>query len=393
MAIPGGAPRAGHTDPVAARRAEVLAAVTDRGAIRVTELAAELGVSAVTVRRAVSELAGSGQVRRVHGGAEAVEPVSPLGTGTDERPPRAADLEPLGGRTVGVLIPSLDYYWPGVVRGMQEALASHGMRMLLRGSRYDAPDELDDVARLLDSGVDGLLMAPTVQGAGGAAMRDWLATGAAPVVLVERTAAVGREHVEVESVLTDHSAGAATAVYHLASQGHVRIGIVCTEISLHAGELRHGWAGACADLGLPTTGVPDLDLPERRGPGFVAAVEAAIDTALSTGTTALLVHSDPEAIQVAQSAIERGLRIPDDLAVVAYDDEVAAFGTPPLTAVRPPRGALGHAAVELLAARLADPARPVHRVTVTPTLNIRRSSVGPVPAVQGGPGDTREARA
>ncbi|HEY0217237.1 MAG TPA: substrate-binding domain-containing protein [Cellulomonas sp.] len=379
MAQPGGVGRSDRLDPVAARRAEVLAAVADRGAIRVTDLADELGVSAVTVRRAVTELAAAGQVRRVHGGAEAVPPDHGTGARADRGTARPL-VVPAHGGAAGVMVPSLDYYWPRFVRAVQEDLASAGMRMLLRGSRYDATDELQDVDELLRAGADGLLLAPTMHGPGGELMRDWLASTSTPVVLVERTAVVGREHVDVESVLTDHAAGAAAAVYHLAGQHHTRIGVACTEISLHAGEIRRGWHRAVTDLGLPTTGVADTDIPERRGPDFQAGIEALVDAALATGTTALLVHSDPEAIQVAQSIVGRGLRIPEDLAIVAYDDEVAAFGSPPLTAVQPPRRTLGRAAVALLAARIADPGRPVHRVTVNPVLRVRESTVPRPPA-------------
>jgi DNA-binding LacI/PurR family transcriptional regulator len=66
--------------------------------------------------------------------------------------------------------------------------------------------------------------------------------------------------------------------------------------------------------------------------------------------------------------------------VVAYDDEFAGLFTPALTAVAPPRAAIGRTAVELLLQRLADPARPVHRVTVSPSLNVRASTAPPAAA-------------
>lgn len=77
--------------------------------------------------------------------------------------------------------------------------------------------------------------------------------------------------------------------------------------------------------------------------------------------------------------------MPQDLSVVAYDDEVAGLFSPPLTAVRPPRTSIGRAAVELIAARLADPGRPVHRVVVSPSLRVRESTAAPRQA------DTRRA--
>ena len=76
-------------------------------------------------------------------------------------------------------------------------------------------------------------------------------------------------------------------------------------------------------------------------------------------------------------ALNRGISVPDDLSVIAYDDEVAQLFTPALTAVSPPREAVGEAAVDLLVKRLADPSRPVHRVVLSPRLNVRGSTAPP----------------
>ncbi|MGV9908019.1 substrate-binding domain-containing protein [Streptomyces tendae] len=99
--------------------------------------------------------------------------------------------------------------------------------------------------------------------------------------------------------------------------------------------------------------------------------------------TALFVHSDSEAIGLIERAHEHGLGVPDDLAVITYDDEVAAAADPPLTAVRPQKHRLGVLAAEMTLARASDPVeRPVHRVELWPTLVVRESCGGtaPVPA-------------
>ena len=114
-----------------------------------------------------------------------------------------------------------------------------------------------------------------------------------------------------------------------------------------------------------------------RDPQWRAEVDRILDACLAAGTTALLVHSDPEAISLVERCEERGIRVPGQLSVVAYDDEVAGLANPPLTAVRPPRRSIGRTAVELLVGRLGEPARAVHRVTVTPELMIRESTAPP----------------
>jgi DNA-binding LacI/PurR family transcriptional regulator len=92
----------------------------------------------------------------------------------------------------------------------------------------------------------------------------------------------------------------------------------------------------------------------------------------------LLVHADREAIGVLERAQDKGMHVPDDLAVASYDDEVAAASDPPLTAVRPQKHRLGALAAELALARVGDPVdRPVHRIVLWPTLAVRESCGSP----------------
>ncbi|PFG19073.1 substrate-binding domain-containing protein [Serinibacter salmoneus] len=378
----------------ASRRAEVLAAVQERGTIRVTDLARELGVTAVTVRRDVSALAAQGLVRRVHGGAAALERAAGEGDGTGASSAPTAQASSRGARAsaaspgasmrpahapdaaggIGVLVPSLDYYWPTVAKGAEEEAVAHGMRFLLRGSVYDSADERPHLERLLDAGARALLMAPTLRGAGGDLIRPWLEEAPCPVVLMERQALVGAERRPVESVVTDHASGAATAVYHLASLGHRRIGAVLSAESPHVGLIRAGWLRALDELGLQSEPLVDAAIPGRDEPGFRERADEVLQQVQGAGVTALLVHSDPEAIGLMQRWEEHGVEVPRDLSLVSYDDEVATMATPALTAIRPPRRTIGRTAVSLALARLADPGRPAHRVTVSPTLYARGST-------------------
>ena len=94
--------------------------------------------------------------------------------------------------------------------------------------------------------------------------------------------------------------------------------------------------------------------------------------------TALVVHSDPEAMAFVDLALNRGISVPDDLSVIAYDDEVAQLFTPALTAVSPaPIGDVGRPLSTCSSRRLEDPSRPVHRVVLSPTLNVRGSTAPP----------------
>lgn len=376
----------------ASRRAQVLGALQRQGTVRVSDLAAELDVTPVTVRRDIARLVSEGLARRVHGGATIVGAAAAPG-GTEG--PAAAGAAPAAARatgtagagraatgalggTVGMLVPSLDYYWPEVARGAEEQAAEAGLRVRLRGSSYDSEDERPQLERLLGAG-DGavaLLVAPALDSPHAGDVLDWLGDLDLPVVLVERAARARDGHGALESVVTDHGLGAETAVQHLAALGHRRIGVALSSHSPHTADLRSGWARAVAELGLAADAV-DVDLPDRRAADWQDSVEDVVDSALRSGTTALLVHSDPEAMGIVQHCEERGVPVPGALSVVAYDDEVAGLFSPALTAVRPPRAFVGRAAVDLAVARLADPGRPVHRVVVSPSLVVRDSTAAP----------------
>jgi DNA-binding LacI/PurR family transcriptional regulator len=374
------------------RRTRVVELLRRRGSVRVADLAEELDVSVITVRRDIALLASQGLIRRVRGGAmprggaPAGEPgehgkSGEFGESGEGASPRPVAEEGAGdGRrlTIGMVVPSLDYYWPEVIRSVREAAAAAGAGVVLRGATYQAADERRQLSGLMDLvGVDGLLVAPTTTGDDGEELVRWLRQAPVPVVLIERAAAATGPYEEtMESVISDHALGAAMAVRHLAALGHRRIGVVTTLHSPTTPHVRRGWLQACQELGLELDGTPDLVTVDQRDPEWSEAMDRILGSCLGTGTTALLVHSDPEAISLVERCQERGVRVPADLAVVTYDDEVAELCDPPLTAVRPPRKAIGRAAFGLLWARLTDqdPHRPTHRVVIEPRLIVRSSS-------------------
>ncbi len=141
--------------------------------------------------------------------------------------------------------------------------------------------------------------------------------------------------------------------------------------------------GALADLGLLSRvhgGAVErspLDTTSPRAiPGPVPPRYriGAVVPSLRSGCTALLVHSDRHALLIQQRAADLGWDMPDALALIAYDDELAASGHPPITALGPPKQQLGRAAVELIVARLREPGKPKQRIDLLPDLRVRESS-------------------
>lgn len=348
-----------------ARRARLLEHLQRDGVLRVSDLTEALGASTVTIRRDIAQLASEGLVRRVHGGVALPVEGAPL------------DPDDPSSGSIGMLVPSLDYYYPHVARGAEEAARELDLRIVLRGSSYQTEDDRPQIARLVDQGVDALIVAPRMDAPTAQQTIEWLAGVGLPVVLLERTATAGPHHAHLESVVSDHAQGAGMAVRHMAGLGHRKVGVVLSALSPTSRHIHRGWRETAIELGLDVTATVDQKVPDARSPESEAALDAALDRALATGTTALLVHADAEAIALIQRCEERRLSIPGDLSVIAYDDEVAGLFSTALTAVRPPRRSIGRAAVRLAADRLADPGRPTHRILISPSLQIRDSVAAP----------------
>lgn len=364
-----------------ARRAQLLEALQRNGALRISDLSAELGAAPVTIRRDIAQLAAEGLVRRVHGGVALITPgesatVPAQATPTDDA--ASTNLDSLSGRTIGMLVPSLDYYYPDVARGAEEAARELDMKLVLRGSSYETEDDRPQLGRLVDRmHVDALIAAPRMDAPTSGRTLEWLAGLGMPVVLLERTASVGPHHEVLESVVSDHALGAAIAVRHLVSLGHRKVGLVLARRSPTRPHVQRGWVEASTECGLDIDATVDMDVPDTWEADFDAVLDEVLDRTLATGTTALLVHADAQAIALVQHCEERHLAIPGDLSIVAYDDEVAGLFSPPLTAVRPPRRSLGRAAVRLVADRLTDRDLPAHRVIISPSLRVRESTAPP----------------
>lgn len=355
-----------------ARRAQLLEALHHDGVLRVSDLTDRLGAAAVTIRRDIAQLAAEGLVRRVHGGV-ALPQSAPDAAGEAA----GAAAAPAGSRTLGMLVPSLDYYWPDVARGAEEAARELRTRIVLRGSSYETEDDRPQLERLVEQlSVSGLIVAPRMDAPTSERTIEWLASGGLPVVLIERTATVGPHHAVVESVVTDHALGAAMAVRHLLSLGHRKVGVVLGEHSPTSPHVHRGWLEAITDCGQDAAATVDARVPSRPAI-WEPSLDEVLDRCLATRTTALVVHADAEAIALVQRCEERRLSVPGDLSVVAYDDEIAGLCSPPLTAVRPPRRSIGRAAVRLVTDRLADPDLPAHRVVISPSLTVRESSAPP----------------
>ncbi|BCJ73782.1 LacI family transcriptional regulator [Catellatospora sp. IY07-71] len=353
------------------RQELLLGELRRHGAVRVSAFARELDVSELTIRRDIDALARRNLVTKVHGGATLPGPVD-----RTTRPRQAPQRF-----TVGMVVPSLDFYWPPIVGGARAAAAALGVNLQLRGSSYDPDEDRRQIGRLIEAGqVQGLLLAPSLEGGRAPEMIDWIGRLPVPTILVERQPERWTSTArQLECVRSDHALGMEMAVHHLHRQGHRRIALLLSKGSPTSAYLAQGWRVACADVGICDAMViresVALDTPGHR-----EIIRGVLAECERSRITALIVHSDPDAMSVAQFCAEHGLSIPGDLALVSYDDEVAHLAEPSLTAVRPPKAHVGRVAVEMMVSRLLDgERRPSQRVLLSPELIVRHSSVAHVP--------------
>ena len=351
------------------RRERLMEELRAHGAITVRDIAAKLGVSELTIRRDVNVLADAGLVSRVHGGATLPSPLDRSA---------AAGRQPSHSYSIGMVVPSLDYYWPQVISGARAEAGEQNLRILVRGSAYDAADNRRQVQALLDTqNIDGLIVAPDMGGERGQELLRWLNALPIPVVLAERRSPTEIPAHRLEWVATDHAFGAGMAVRHLWQEGHRRIGCLTDSSSPTSHHVVRGWHQALAALKIPLEGSVHEDSAKQENGERAQHFDHVLELCRKTGTTAMLVHSDTQAVAFVQHCVDRGLEVPGDIAIVGYDDEVAYLAEPAISAVRPPKQYVGKVAVQLMAARLAEGRmRPVHRIELNPELILRESSVG-----------------
>jgi DNA-binding LacI/PurR family transcriptional regulator len=357
------------------RQGRIAEVVRDRGRARITDLADELGVSVVTVRRDVEEMARRGEVRRGHGVVRSLRPV----------PEEAAT----GGDAVAMVVSDSNTYLTEAVQGAREAAEKAGLRLALHIAAGDAGAEREAVHQALDAGARGLLLSPHWRTRAEAeADHSWLAALGVPTVLVERRPARTGGIYSLDCVRSDHAYGVHLALGHLVRLGHRRIVLAARDDSPTARVVRAEFAEQTAARGL-ADGCRTILSSRTAGPDPSAADPRAVDLAETvgqSGATAVLIHSDMDALVLVQRLLAAGVDVPGRCSVVAYNDVVADMGPVPLTAVAPPKAELGRVGVDLLLRRL-DMARgglrpgATRHIELLPDLVIRESTTTAPPAV------------
>ena len=275
----------------------------------------------------------------------------------------AAQLASRRSMHLGVILAEVENpIFPQVLKSAEDVAESRGYAVLLSVSSLDAAVERSAVNRLLGHRVDGIVLVGTRLPA--REVQELAAT--LPVVTVSRRVA------GVETVSVDDRAGAEAAVQHLLDLGHRRVAHIDGGKGPGARLRRRGYEAVMTRSGLAAhLNVVPGDYSEAGG---VAGAERLLSG--SRPPTAIFAANDLTALGVMGAASRLGRRIPDDLAVVGFDNSpMCAYDYIGLTSVDQSPDALGARGVSSLIRRISDPEAPFHSTLLNPSLEVRRTTV------------------
>ena len=331
--------------------------------VSITDIAAAAGVSPSTVSRALQDHPRISPARR--------QAIQALAQQMGYRPSQVARSLVTGRtRTLGVVITDVtDPFVAEVMKGAELASRESGYTLLFASSDRDPDREIEALRLLLDRQVDGMIVISgragsryaELRSAGEAGIADW------PLVLVNN------DHTGpgIYSVRMDNVAGAHEAVSHLRRLGH-RGSRSCRvrQAAAAAPNVSQGIGRASP----PTAWVPLGEIVVA-GAGLLEDGPRALEALLGQADppTAVLCYNDLAAIGLLAAAARAGLRVPDDLAVIGYDNiPLSAFCVPALTTVDQPKEQMGRTAVTMCLQALAG--EQVRNVVLKGRLILRDSA-------------------
>lgn len=334
-------------------------------------IAERVGVSKTTVHRA---LANVGRIS-----PETREKILKVAAELDYRPNNLArGLRSQKSATIGFVVIGLtNSFYSTILEGVESVATDNGYSILVARSEARPSRELQHLNVLREKRVDGIIIAPAHPTQNVDYYRK-LRDDGIPFVFIDRFV----PSVEADYVLTDNFVGGYLAGRHLTSLGRRRIGFGTLPGSeMLATSVRERLRGLSAALDEAGTGPPIMlgeDLPGfRPQEGFAAA---SVERFLQTGGVldGVLGCNDNTAIGVITGLNRTGLRVPEDVSVVGFDDlDIAPYVRPALTTIRQPARRLGEEAMRLLLEKMSSNA-PVSckHILLPPQLVVRESCGG-----------------
>ncbi len=326
----------------------------------ITDVAQEAGVSVSTVSR---HLRGD-RVR-------AAERINSAVSRLRYRPsPAAQSLKSGKTGAIALVVPDItNPFFAAVVRGA-ESITAQGGHTIFLANTDESDDRQAEVVEDLLTRVDGMLLAPASENN---SSPQRLADAGVPTVLIDRESPLmGR----FDTVLVDNHGGARSAVEHLLSKGHERIATIAGTVDSTPGRFRlEGYRDALAahSIEVPAEFVQPGGFKEHGGYQSMLRMLALPDP-----PTAVFVANNMMTIGALRATKDIGVRIPDDLSVVGFDDHpYSEILDPPLTVIDRPMEEQGALAMRMLLSRMSDDSSTKSRRVVLDVRLTERASCGP----------------
>ncbi|OXX70715.1 substrate-binding domain-containing protein [Vibrio sp. V03_P4A6T147] len=270
-------------------------------------------------------------------------------------------------RTIGMLVTtSTNPFFGEVVKGVERSCYHKGYNLILCNTEGDSQRMQASINTLLQKRVDGLLlMCSTLEGERIDVFERYPDI---PVVVMDW----GPMLFPSDKIQDNSLRGGYIAANYLIECGHKEIGCITGPLIRHQAQMRYeGYKRAVLEAGLDIypNWIVESDFECEGG-------YEAFNKMLAKGPlpSAIFVSNDMMAMGVINAANEKGIRIPEDLSLMGYDDiHIARFMSPALTTIHQPKYRLGKAAVDTLLARLENEALEPQIVQLEPTLVVRKS--------------------
>ncbi|WP_239615963.1 GntR family transcriptional regulator [Cohnella mopanensis] len=327
------------------------------------ELAEQYSLSRQTVRQSIGELVTEGWLAREQG------------KGTFVSRQSAERRSVSGNRTVGVITTSIsDYIFPSIVRGIEATLKDNGYRMLLSSTDHRKDRERECLEMMLSHSVCALIVEPTKSAEGNPNFDNYLAIEdhGIPMVMINES----YPDMEFPSVRVDDDAGGFMAASYVIGLGHRKIAGFFKTDDLQGVRRMKGFIRACREHHIPSDGsllVRYSTEDKEEHPHRMLREMLLSDQP----PTALVCYNDQLAISLLDTVREIGLRIPEDLSIIGYDDSFLATATEiKLTTIEHPKSGLGEQAANLLIAQLEKGTVPPNKeMLYPPKLVVRQSTM------------------
>ena len=324
----------------------------------IKDVAAKAGVSRQTVSRAINNQGEISPVTK----ARVMQAIDELGY----QPNRLAQgMVTQRTKTVALLVSDIaNPFFPEVARGVQDTAREKGYNVFLCNTDGSADEELETMRLLASQGVDGIItFASNIK-------QETLlqfANHYHPIVIINRKI----EHPHINLLIVDNQAGAQMAANHFVNEGHTQIGML-TNASKSLSQVRRvqGFQKTMTHHGLNSKMIvqekPTIDGGHR---AMLALLEQWEEV------TAVFTYNDLMAIGALQACRALGKQVPNDIAIIGFDDiHLASVVTPPLSSVHVNKYAIGQMAITRIFAMLAEPEKIFAHMELTPELILREST-------------------